>query len=516
MEIKKFFLILRRRKWVVITTVLVTMLLVVLGTWMMSPTYTATATLRIATAAASSYNYSDYMFADRLITTYINISTSRPLLDELNKQLGLSKAPTINVQQIPNSELIQISVEDHNPNLAMRAANTLGSILISQGGEFFTGDGKTPADVLKVQVDKAEADLNQVQANYYARLSKNPNDTAGNQAAAKVVDLQQQLYFSLLTQYQQMIARVAIQSNIISFVETASFPVSPSKPNKMLNIVLGLIISLIGGIGLAFLFENVDTIIYSPEEINTIAHLRSLGRIPASERSEQLTPTTDGKSPFSEAISRLRTNFLILIQDPPKRTLLVTSASRGEGKTVVASNLAFALAKAGKSVILIDCDLRIPSIHTIFNLENNIGLSDYLEGKAILGEIIQETGVKSLHVITAGQTTDDPALLLDSLRMKALIPGILTAYDIILFDAPAVLAVTDSIVLAPLVESVILVARLGITQKEKLSAALEQLNNVKAKIVGIVVNGDESSNHKSYYSHKVTPFKGEKVDGART
>jgi capsular polysaccharide biosynthesis protein len=102
MEINYYLVILRRRKWVVITMVLVTMLVVVSGTWLMSPTYTATATLRIATASASSDSYNDYMFADRLITTYINIATSRPLLDELNKQLGLSKAPKVNVQQIPN------------------------------------------------------------------------------------------------------------------------------------------------------------------------------------------------------------------------------------------------------------------------------------------------------------------------------------------------------------------------------------------------------------------------------
>jgi non-specific protein-tyrosine kinase len=513
-EIKDLFIILRRRKWVVITIVLVTMLVVIVGTWLIWPTYTATATLRIATASTSSDNSNDYMFADRLITTYVNIATSRPLLDELNKQLGLSKAPKVNVQQIPNSELIQISVEDHNPNLAMRAANTLGGILISQGGEFYTGSGKTPADVLKEQVDKAEADLNQIQANYYDHLAKNPDDTAVNQTASKAVDLQQQLYFSLLSQYQQMRAREAVQSNIVSFVETAAFPTSPSKPNKVLNIALGLIASLIGGVGLAFLFENLDTTLYTSDEISAVSSLHPIGRIPPTAKSKQMTPALDGFSPFGEAISRLRTNFLTLIDNHPERAFMVASASRGEGKTTVASNLAFALAQSGKNVILVDCDFRIPSVHKVFNLQNKIGLSDYLDEKANIDEIIQETGFINLHMIAGGQDTNKSALILDSSRMKALIPILLKNYDMILFDAPAVLAVTDSSVVAPLVDGVLLVARLGLTRKEKLAATLEQLDNVKAKMIGLVINGDESSSDNSYYDRRITPLNGEKADGA--
>jgi succinoglycan biosynthesis transport protein ExoP len=500
-EIKNYLVILRRRKWVVITMALVTMLVVVVGTWLMKPTYTATATLRIATASASSTS-SDYNFADRLITTYINIATSRPLLDKVNKQLGLSKTPKVTVQQIPNSELIQVSVEDQDPNLAWGVANTLGSILISQGGEFYSGSGKTPSDVLKEQVDKAGADLNQIRANYYDHLAKNPDDIAGNQTASKAIDLQQQLYYSLLSQYQQLRSREAIQSNIVSFVETATLPTSPSKPNKVLNIALGLVVSLIGGVGLAFLFENLDTTLYTSDEIGVVSSLHPIGRIPIIAKREQRTPPLDGNSPFGEAISRLRTNLLTLIDDPPVRTLLVASSLQGEGKTMVAGNLAFALSQSGKKVILVDCDLRLPSVHKVFNLQNKIGLSDYLQGNANLDQIIQGTKWSSLHVITGGPITNRPALLLDSSLMKTLVPVLLKDYDMILFDSPAVLAVNDSSVIASWVDGALLVARLGLIRKEKLAATLEQLDNVKAKMIGMVINGDQSTNHYAYYGRR--------------
>ena len=492
----------------IIPTLLVTVLVTIAGTWSIAPVYTASATLRIATAAASSYSYNDYMFADRLITTYINIATSRPFMEELTKQLDLSNLPSINVQQIPNSELIQITVESRDPNLAMEAANSLGNILILQGGEYYSGSGRSPADVMKVEVDAAEAKLDQLRATYYDRLTNYPDDVSGIQDASKAVDLQQELYFSLSTQYQTLRAREAIQSNIISFVETAVLPTSPTKPNKGLNIGLGFVVGLIGGIGLAFIFESLDTTLHSSAEIGEVLSLHPIGRIPFISKKIQRIPLLNGNSPFGEAISRLRTNLISLTENPPQRSFLIASSLQGEGKTMLATNLAYALAQSGKRVVLIDCDFRIPSVHKVFNLKNSVGLSNYLLDKANLDRIIKGTKYAGLNVITSGKVTNKPTLLLDSSKMKALIPILLNDYDTVILDSPALLPVTDASVLAPLVDGVLMVTRLRRIQKEKLEAAIEQLNNVKANMIGLIINGDASANRYSYYSRRTTPLNG--------
>jgi len=516
MDISELLNILKWRKWVIIICVLVTMLVVFVATWLTPPTYVATATLRIATSSSSS-TYSDYYFADRLITTYMNIATSRPLVDELVKQLKLSDAPTITVGQIPNSELIQISVEDRDPALAMTAANVLGNILITQGSEFFTGSGKSPADVLKEQVDRVGEELDRLRNEYYDHLARYPEDTEGNQINAEAVDLQQQLYFELLSQYQSLLSRETIQSNIVSFVETASLPASPSKPNKVVNLALGLLVSLIGGIGLAFLFDNLDSTMHTSREICKVAgSLQPIGRIPSIGRKEERFLSTDGNSRLDESISNLRTTFLSVIEESQAKSFLIVSSLQGEGKTMLSSNLATSLAQSGKKVILVDCDMRVPGIHKIFGLQNNDGgLSDYLLGSITLKKTIKPTNYDNLHAITAGPVTKKPALLLDSSRMKTLISKLSEDYEYIFLDTPAILAVADSSVLAPLVDGVLMVTRLAVTRKEKLAAAIEQMTFVKARFIGLVINGDESANLYSYYSRRLTPLKGEKNNGGK-
>ncbi len=514
MDISELLNILKWRKWVIIISVLVTMLVVFLATWFTPPTYTATATMRIATSSSSS-TYSDYYFADRLITTYMNIATSRPLVDELVRQLGLSTAPSISVGQIPNSELIQISVEDRDPALAMTAANALGGILISQGSEFFTGSGKSPADVLKEQVDRVGAELDKLRNEYYDHLARYPDDIEGNQINAEAVDLQQQLYFELLSQYQSLLSRETIQSNIVSFVETAGLPAYPSKPNKVVNLALGFVVSLIGGIGLAFLFDSLDSTMHTSKEISKVAiSLQTIGRVPTIAKKEERLLSADGNTRLDEAISNLRTTFLSVIEESQGKSFLIVSSLQGEGKTMLSSNLALSLAQSGKKVILVDCDLRVPGIHKIFDLQNNVGgLSDYLLGKITLNKSIKHTIHDNLHVITAGPVTKKPALLLESSRMKSLIPKLTEDYEFVLLDTPAVLAVSDSHVLAPIVDGLLLVTRLGVTRKEKLAAAIEQLKFIKARFIGLVINGDESANLYSYYSRRMSPLKGEKNNG---
>jgi capsular exopolysaccharide synthesis family protein len=500
MDLKNYIDIILRRKWVIVITVIVTMAVVAAGTWVIKPSYTATVTLRIATASVSS-SYQDFQYADRLINTYVIIATSQPLLDELDKQLNLNQPPKISVQAVSNTELITISVEDPDPNLVVAAANTLGNILISQGSEFYSGSGTSPSQTLKIQVDQAEADLNQARISYNQHLVATPPDPASIATAGKQVDTQQQIYSTLITQYEQLRVKEAVQANLISVVTPANIPQAPSKPNKPLNLGLGLVVSLVAGLGLVLLFENLDTTLFSSEQILAVARLPLLGSILQESKKNRQQIPLDERSYNKEAFFRLRTTLLKTIEETSSKTLMITSALQGEGKSTIACSLAYLLSQSTKKIVLVDGDFRLSAVHRIFDLRNEVGLSDYLLGRAEVEEIMQPTIYPGLSIITGGRSTNEPVNLLGSNRMKVLLQELQRQFDIVIFDSPSVLAVTDPCIIAPQVDGVLLVVKRAFIGKEKLEAAIEQLTNVKAKLLGLVINGENIS--ENYYQYQV-------------
>jgi len=578
MQLSDYFAVLWRRKWVIIVTVVATMAVVVAGTSRLPRIYSATTTLRVATAYSGSTNYSDYMYADRLLNTYVKIATSQPLLDELSKQLGVAKLPKINVSTLPNTELIQISVEDQSPALASKAANALGDILIAQSAGFYTGSGKSPIEILSAQMAEVEKDLKQARADYESLLVKKQNDAAATEAASKSLALKQQvydsrlqqqeqisnkearqasyisvaqaakdlkqattdyeallakeqkstaefetasktfnskqqIYDSLSQQYEQARIRAALQANTISVVESAGVPSLPSKPNILLNYALGFITSLIAGLGLAFLFENLDNTLHTSGQIELASALPSLGRISSAGSKKEMRFPLDGRSHYAESFLRLRTNLAALDHGSvPMRTLLVTSAEQGEGKSTVASTLAYVQAEAGKKVILVDCDMRLPNLHKQFNLPNEVGLCEYLSRTAPMRRIIQPTSLRRLSVITSGQTPVIPADLLGSPRMTTFIQLLLKHFDVVVMDSPSILAVADVSILAPQVDGVLLVARQGKVHREALKTACKQLEDVKARVIGLAVNGEPVYRHYYYYGKSGWRGKGQGKD----
>jgi polysaccharide biosynthesis transport protein len=492
MELREYLNVLLRRKWVVIITLIVTLLVVTVGTFLISPTYVVTTTLRIATAAASSSNSSDYNYADRLLNTYVKMAASNTILEQLKQQLNLEKLPAIDVTAISGTELIEITIEGKDPDLAVNEANTLTSIIIAKANEFYSGSGKSSSEILKVQVDQAESDLNQARADYYATLNQGFASTDTCTSASQDVNLKQQIYSELLTQYEELVTQEALQANLISVVDPAVLPEFPSKPNKPLNIALGFMVGLVAGLGLAFLYDNLDSTLFSSEDITNLSKMNLIGKIPFNAKKNMKEFPLDGNAEVGEAFLRLKTNLLPLISDPPLQTILITSSMPSEGKSTIVAGLAHVLAQSGKKVIVVECDLRIPGISKIFNLQNKTGLSDYLMGKVPIENIIQETNFVGLQVITSGHPTKDPVQLLDSIRMKTLPPVLLHRFDYVLLDSPSVVSVTDTSILAPMADGVLFVAKPTIVRKEKLKAALDQLAIVKAKLIGIVINGEDS------------------------
>jgi Mrp family chromosome partitioning ATPase/uncharacterized protein involved in exopolysaccharide biosynthesis len=515
MELRTYLEILWRRKWAIIVTTAVTLIVVGLGTFIITPVYTASATLRVPTAPDGSVDYGDYMYAERLMNTYAEIVVSRPVLEELAQRLDLDEPPPVEAEILVNTELVQILVEDPDPVLAALAANTLAEILVSRSTELYGGSGRTAQEILSEQLAQVEGELNQARREYERLAVESPEDTEGIAAASRSVALKEQTYAMLLEQYEQARTSEALRASALSVIEPAAIPEAPSKPRIALNVALGLVFGLVGGVGLAFLFENLDTTLYTAEQVEAVTAVSTLGRIPTAreERSRSGTPSSNGKSSHEEAYRRLRTNILALGRDFPLRTLLVTSATPGQGKSTVVAGLAVAMAQSGRRVIAVDANLRRPTIDGFFYVSNELGLSNILRGETVvtqraaaenhrsegiltrvygrrvtLRHVIQDTDYPGLWVLPSGPVPDNPPELLGSPQMTALLDKLVEHFDMVVLDAPPLAPVTDAAVLAPRVDGVLLVVRRARARREDVQSACRQLANVKARLIGVVVN----------------------------
>jgi len=505
MEIRRYIQILWRRKWVIVVTAVMTVTVVVIGTLMATPTYQASVTLRVLTPSSGSVDWVEHnvMYADRLMSTYSRIATSGPVVEELAQRLGLDDLPQIEVEVVANTELMQVLVEDSNPILAREAANTLAEILIAQSRELYVGGGKTAQEILNEQLAQIEDELGQARGEYETLVAQSPEDSDRVTAASRSIAVKEDTYATLLEQYEHARVQEAMRTNTLSILEPATTPQAPAKPRKELNVALGFIVGLAGGIGLAFLFEILDTTLYSAQQIDEVTALTTLGKIPSAGRQPQVA-FFNGNSPQAEAFRRLRTSILTPENDVPPKTLLVTSAEPKEGKSTLVANLAFAMAQSGRKVIAVDGDMRRPTLGEIFELSNEVGLSSVLSQELALDEAVQDSHVPGVQVLTSGPLPSNPAELLGSPQMVELIERLERRFDVVLLDTPSLLAVTDAAVLAPTVDGVILVVGRARARAEAVRAACQQLADVKARSVGVVLNRAKQSDSYAYYHRAPT------------
>lgn len=294
-------------------------------------------------------------------------------------------------------------------------------------------------------------------------------------------------------------SRTIRRANIVTIIEPARPPKSSSSPNIKVNLALAMIAGLIGGLGLAFLLENLDRTLYSEDQIGHITSLPILARIPLANQERQYT-WLNGESPQGEAFRRLRTVLLNLEQTPPPRTIMVTSAQPQEGKSTIVANLATTLAESGHRVVVVDADLRLPTIHTIFHLPNEVGLSNLLSEEVSLKDAVQYGPSPGIHIITSGSSASSPAGLIASSRMQVLIQHLSKYVDCVLIDTPSFLAVTDAATLVPTVDGVILVVSRAQAQSDALQSTCEQLARLKAKLIGVIMNRAQQE-HAVHYQH---------------
>ncbi|MBE0685925.1 MAG: hypothetical protein IH585_07980, partial [Anaerolineaceae bacterium] len=348
MELKKYIEILWHRKWIIITTIIFTMAVVVTLTRLQTPIYQASAILRIATTAGGQASYQDYMYADRLMNTFIKIATSEPLIKDLMDQLNMDSRPNVVAEIISNTELIKISVEDRNPEMAAIIANSLAKILTANNNELYSGADISTTEILEEQLVIAKEEFENSQKNYLQLLVQTPAAPDEIALAQENYNLYEYAYSNLLARYQDSIFREAVREKMITIAEPASAPLSPSKPQSQLNYALGLFVGIIGGIGLAFLFDNLDTTIHTTDEIETITNLSPIVEIPKGAK-KRLDISKNHRSQYAEAFRKFAMKIQLKDNHLSKKVLLVLSAEPQQGKSLIVYNLAIALAETGKT-----------------------------------------------------------------------------------------------------------------------------------------------------------------------
>lgn len=286
------------------------------------------------------------------------------------------------------------------------------------------------------------------------------------------------------------------KSSMVQVTDRAEPGKEPVKPNKTVNIVLGLVFGLIMGIGLAFFIEYLDTSVKTIDDVERTFQAPVLGVIP---QNIGYLVDEGSESKHAEAYRVLRTNLLFSRKEETFNTIVVVSAGAGEGKSTTTINLATVFAQAGNRVLIVDSDLRRPTLHKLFKVANNLGLTNYLLKQNTIAEIVQTTSVPNLDFMASGKLPNSSMGILGSAQMKQMISELKQRYDFILFDSPPILGVSDASILASEVDLVMQVIQYRRYPQPMTIRAKQMIEKVGGNFVGIVLNNINMSQDEGYY-----------------
>jgi exopolysaccharide transport family protein len=335
------------------------------------------------------------------------------------------------------------------------------------------------------------------------------------------LDTNRQLYEGLLEKLKEAGVSAAFKSNTSSIVDSARVPTAPIEPNIPRNLAFAFMLGLTSGVGLAFLLEGLDNTVRTTEQAQMISGLPPLGMIPmgsrtaregaspkrlviaSSKEAVELVTQVRPQSQMAESYRALRTSLLLSNLGAPPKVIMITSALPQEGKTTTSINCAVVLAQKGIRVLLIDADLRRPSIHKTLGMGPRSGLSNVLTGSATLEQTITRSPIlPNLSVLPAGTPPPNPAELLASTNMRDVLEELRGQYDHIVVDTPPTLSVTDAVVLSPRADAIVLVIRSGQTTKQALRRSRDVLLQVNAKVSGVLLNAVDLSSPDYYYYYE--------------
>jgi len=354
--------------------------------------------------------------------------------------------------------------------------------------------------------------LNDAIAEYERKFDRIPAKSVGLARLQRARLSNEKLFLMVEEKYNE--ANITEQSNTgyIEIIQAAPVPSSPSSPKPLINLALGIVVGLALGLVIAFVKETIDLRVQTPEDLKRHGftpltpimdmdpEIQRLGgqAIAAKDKAvdAHLITLSFPFSSIAESYRQMRTNLQFAKVGNPVRTVLVTSPAPGEGKSTTACNLAIAFAQTGKKVLLVDADLRRPTLDTKFSVHKRPGLSELLTGSIKLTAAVQPTKVENLHVMVSGEIPPNPAEVLGSETMRDFVDAASKMYEVILFDSSPILAVTDAAVISTMVDGAVVVVASGKTRLQDLDQAAELLEGVGGKVLGVVMNNFDP--HQAY------------------
>ena len=459
--------------------------------------YEANATLIVGQALQSlNPDVNQLLVSQRLSATYAAVATKRPTLEAVIGRLQLTQTPDELAKHVratvpPDSTLLTITAEDPSPERAAAIANALGELLIESSPAIQGVQSDLQESIqaqLRATLEQIEAAQAQVES-IGDLASPRPADLATLETLQGRLVTLRSTYASLLSASAQNAA------NLLTMIEPAIAPPTPASPRILLNTALAAIIGLLLIAVVAAILEYLDDAVKSGEDVHDTAGLSTLGSVArmSIDRGRpdfyRLATLINPRSGVAEAYRTLRSNIEFASVDAPIRTLVVTSARPLEGKTVSAANLAVAFAQAERRTLLVDADLRQPSVHNMFGIANEDGLTTMLRDEHVtVAAVAKSTEQANLRIVTAGPLPPNPAELLGSQRMRKTIDKLAADAEIVIFDTPPVQVVTDAAVLSSYLDAAVLVVDVGRTRRGTLRDASEALARANAKVLGVILN----------------------------
>lgn len=499
LDLRKYIAVLRARKWTILIVAVLVTAAAIFWSYRQEPVYETSARLQLKTDQLSGY----FPVGETEAKVIASEAVAQVVIDNLD--LGVRPQALLGgLATEPDSQgslVINVTYRSGDPVFAQVAANGFAYGYLEYKRAQTEASTDAQREVLNRRVRKIQNQASTLIDRTEAARK------AGNASLVSQLEGQRFSLIARLATLQNQLDSLASAGQAASIGEVlneASVPSSPSSPNHQTDAIMGVILGLALGIGMGFLRERLDDRFRGRPDVERAMEapvLATVPRFPKEHRTRDLIVVSDPKGAASEAYRNLRTSLQFLLAQRDVKTLLVTSASEHEGKTATTANLGFALAQTGRSVALVSGDLRRPQLEKYFGVSAQLGLSNYLLGEVDdIGQIVlEDPSLPGLRLLPSGPVPSNPAELLTSPRVAQLVSELESHSDIVIFDAPPVLPVADSVILASHVGIAIVILDAANTQRSAAVHAKDLLERVGAEVIGCVLNAFDASGSPYYY-----------------